>query len=72
MTMKEYTIDDCEGITNDIMNMAMFLNSGACADNAQIHNDVLEAMFGKLESLQGMFMLMKATKLGGVQHAETR
>jgi hypothetical protein len=59
MTIKGYTLQDAEKITNDVTNMAMFINSGACDDNDQIHSDVLEAMFVKLETLQGVLSFMR-------------
>ncbi|MBY8103174.1 hypothetical protein KW487_11000 [Vibrio fluvialis] len=59
MTMEAYTLGNAEKISDDVMNIALFLKSGACNHKPEIHEQVFNEMFIKLEQLQGVLAYMR-------------
>lgn len=57
MTVKEYTLSDAEDKLNNIAQMSMFLQSGACP--AEISLNLYDHMHEEIENLQGMLSFMR-------------
>jgi hypothetical protein len=57
MTVKEYTLSDAEDKLNNIAQMSMFLQSGACP--AEISLNLYDYMHEEIENLQGMLSFMR-------------
>lgn len=57
MTVKEYTLSDAEDKLNNIANLSIFLNSGACPK--EISYNLMDHMHEEIESLQGMLGYMR-------------